>query len=283
MSDYPDNDPGNGDAITTDVAAYDFQALCEPHYQALVAYASRLVSGRRDKALDIVQEAYLRAFKRWSGWRPSTHEQSSSSARGWLHTIVLNVFLDDARASTGRRKLLEEHHDYVLEQTYGCDEDYTSQPELSDGVGDEVRAALDELEYDQRMVVILADFQGEQYLAIAATLGIPLGTVMSRLHRGRKRLAAILESYAKDVYGIKKQLPRPKRLAKGTESGIDIGDDGDVTSVTGSTALVAPETLESDPDGVDGVMRRDDGSEFIEGEPGFDSDATGRFERIPGR
>lgn len=208
----PSNTPG----------VYDFSTLCTPHYQALVLYANRLLPGRPQEARDLVQEAYLRAVRTWDRWSPSTGEDPIRAARGWLHRIVQNVFLDQSRANTGHRKLLGEHHHIVVSRTYGVDTDHQVQ-NVSDGIGDEVRQALDQLDSDQRDVVVRADFGGEQYLAIASSLGIPLGTVMSRLHRGRKRLAESLKIYARREYGIspkeivvKKGVRR--RLAAGTHS-----------------------------------------------------------------
>jgi RNA polymerase sigma-70 factor (ECF subfamily) len=217
---------------------YDFQALCTPHYQALLNYASRLLQGRPQEARDLVQEAYLKAYRKWSTWKPAPGEDPSSAARGFLHRIVLNAFLDDVRAHAGRRKLLDNNHEVVVEQTYGVEADHNIQV-LSDGIGDEVRRALAELDKDQRDVVERADFAGEQYLAISEALGIPLGTVMSRLHRARKKLSTSLKGYAREEYGISKsdapKVRRP-RLAVGTES-----DCSDATALTD----VPPETPES--------------------------------------
>jgi RNA polymerase sigma-70 factor, ECF subfamily len=201
---------------------YDFDTLCTPHYRALIIYANRLLPGRSAEARDLVQEAYLKAFRWWPKWSPSTGEDPVHAARGWLHRIVQNVFLDQTRARTGHRKLLDEHHDSVVENTYGVDADHNIQV-LSDGIGDEVRQALDSLDPDQRAVVVRADFEGEQYLTISEALGIPLGTVMSRLHRARKRLAGALKDYAKDSYGFSSKeivvkTARKPKFAEGTRT-----------------------------------------------------------------
>lgn len=248
---------------SANTVVYDFRTLCTPHYPALVNYANRLLPGRPQEARDLVQEAFLRAFKRWGNWKPRPNEDLSNAARGWLHRIVQNVFLDESRAHILHRGMLDDNHESIVTNTYGVEADHNVQV-VSDGVGDEVRYALDSLEPDQREVVELADFHGEQYLAIADILGIPLGTVMSRLHRGRKRLAALLESYAKTEYGIAgrengKLGPSPRgrkpRIALGTQS-----------DCTGAAALadVSTESVESETDCIDSIVAGDDGCDLFE-------------------
>lgn len=179
---------------------YSFEGLCTPHYSNLIRYAFQLV-GSQHEAKDIVQEAYLRAFRRWDHWRPAVDKDPSLSARAWLYTIVQHVCFDVCRARTGRRRLVDDNHTTIIESTYGTEMEHAVQ-HLSDGIGDEVRTALDLLDADQRAVVQRADFNGERYHDIATALDIPIGTVMSRLHRGRKRLAILLAEYAADSYGI---------------------------------------------------------------------------------
>lgn len=221
------------------MSSYDFAELCAPHYAALVAYANRLLPGRSAEALDLVQEAFLKAYRCWSTWAPRGSEDPARAARGWLHRIVQNVFIDTVRSRDHHRKLLEEHHREVVESTYGLTDDYDVQ-ELGDHIGDEVKDALLMLDVDQRTLIILADFQGEQYNVIAEQLGIPIGTVMSRLHRVRKKLAGFLEDYARDAYGIGSDRPSKAPLTR-----------------------VAPEPPEPEPDGIDGVMAGDDGGDLL--------------------
>lgn len=179
---------------------YVFRELCEPHYDALVAYANRLMPGQKADALDLVQEAYIRAFRLWAAWAPRGNEDPCKAARGWLHRIVRNVFIDGVRARDGHRELLDEHHSTVIANTYGVDVDFFEQ--TADDLGDEVKWAMSQLDADQKAIVVLVDFQGEAYAHVASTLGLPIGTVMSRLHRGRKKLAGFLKDYAQTTYGI---------------------------------------------------------------------------------
>ncbi len=206
-----------------DVGLYDFTALCTPHYDVLVKYAYRLLPGRDAAVRDLVQETFLRAVRTWPNWRPTVGEDPSGSARGWLHRILQNAFFDYSRHDTRTSRRLDDHRDEIVESTYGLEADHNIQV-LSDGVGDEVRQAMSELDPDQRAVVARADFGGESYLTIADNLGIPLGTVMSRLHRGRKRLAASLGDYARLEYGISR-----KRLAEGTGTKIRRAPESDRT------------------------------------------------------
>ena len=244
---------------------YDFKELCTPHYETLVKYATRL-TGRPQEAKDLVQEAFLKAVRLWHTWSPKNGEEPVGAARGWLHSIVRNLFIDQVRAASGHRKLLDDHHDRVVEFTYGVEVDHNEQV-VSDGIGDEVRDALDSLDQDQREVVERADFGGEQYMAIAEALGVPIGTVMSRLHRARKRLAGSLRSYAKEEYGIALEKPaRRPRLARGTES-----------DCSGSAALadVPSKAPETEADSIDTIMRGDDDSDLFGCEPGFDTESAG--------
>jgi len=223
--------------------SYSFQELCTPHYDALVLYALRKVPGRQAEARDLVQETFLRAMKRWDSWRPTTGEDPSRAARGWLHRILQNVFLDDARAHVAHRDLEDAHLDTIVSNTYGTDEDHVSAC-IPDDIGDEVAEALASLDANQRVVVVLADFQGEQYEAIATMLKIPLGTVMSRLHRARKRLEVALKHYARENYGIQRRSKSDRAR-------------------TTATTTQAVEDVQTDPDSVDGVMAGDDSGDLL--------------------
>lgn len=223
--------------------SYSFEELCTPHYKDLVLYALRMVPGRQSDARDLVQETFLRAMRRWPSWRPTTGENPSNAARGWLHRILQNVFLDGARAHVAHRDLEDTHLSTIVTNTYGTDDDHVNAS-VPDDIGDEVSAALDSLDANQRVVVVLADFQGEQYESIATMLKIPLGTVMSRLHRARKRLEAALKDYANSTYGIRRRSKSDRAR-------------------TTTTAAVAVQEVEPDPDGIEGVMAGDDGGDLL--------------------
>jgi RNA polymerase sigma-70 factor (ECF subfamily) len=243
-----------------DVGPYNFDTLCTPHYQALVHYASRLLPGRPAEVRDLVQESFLKAVRWWPKWHPSTGEDPAQAARGWLHRIVQNAFLDRARYDQRCARRLDDNHETVVENTYGVEADHNIQV-LSDGVGDEVRRALAELDKDHREVVVRADFSGEAYLVIAAALEIPIGTVMSRLHRGRKKLADALKEYAKAEYGISR---KSGRLAKGTKVDTKAAPEDSDGAGLGALTDEPAEPPEADADCIDRIVTWDDSSELFE-------------------
>ncbi|MBD0347912.1 MAG: sigma-70 family RNA polymerase sigma factor [Thermoleophilia bacterium] len=146
--------------------------------------ARRLV-GSRDEAEDLMQETYARAFRSWRSYTPGTN------LRAWLLRILTNLNIDRAR-SRQRRPLTEplEEGDYFLynrlADSSGAEQD--EERVLSRLSQDHVVSALSELPHDFRDVVVLVDIGGFAYAEAAQILDIPVGTVMSRLHRGRRIL-----------------------------------------------------------------------------------------------
>jgi RNA polymerase sigma-70 factor (ECF subfamily) len=175
----------------------EFEEVALPHLGALFNLAINLTRNRKD-AEDLVQDAYLRAFRFFDSYEPGTQ------IRAWLFRILRNTFINRYRAAKVRP---EEVHFDKVEVAYErwIDERFLSRhapitPEqvVMDGVlDDEVRQAVDELPEEYRTVVLLALVEELSYKEIAAALSIPLGTVMSRLHRGRRRLQATLLDYAR--------------------------------------------------------------------------------------
>jgi RNA polymerase sigma-70 factor, ECF subfamily len=157
--------------------------------------ARRLV-GSREEAEDLVQETYARAFRSWRSFQPGTN------LRAWLFRILTNLNIDRGRKvqRTPDMQPLEES-DYFL---YNKLEESTT-----DRTPDERRVverlsqndavtALADLPHDFRDVVLLVDLADFTYSDAAQILDIPIGTVMSRLHRGRRQLRGLLTEYAKD-------------------------------------------------------------------------------------
>jgi RNA polymerase sigma-70 factor (ECF subfamily) len=148
--------------------------------------ARRLV-GSREEAEDLMQETYARAFRSWRSYQPGTN------LRAWLLRILTNLNIDRARARQ-RRPQTEplEEGDYFLYNRL-AESTGDSQPEEEERVvarlsQDNVVSALSELPHDFRDVVVLVDIGGFSYAEAAQILDIPVGTVMSRLHRGRRIL-----------------------------------------------------------------------------------------------
>ncbi|KVR04796.1 RNA polymerase subunit sigma [Burkholderia ubonensis] len=169
-----------------------FDALMSPHMHAAYNVARWLARNDQD-AQDIVQDAYVRAFRfidRFDG----------DDARAWLLSIVRNVFFTWYRQN--RRRTAE---------SLSLDDD-AAAPELSDDgclspetllmrAQDrwQVVKALESLSVEHREVVVLREIEGFSYKEIASIVGVPIGTVMSRLGRGRRQLAAILVNMGQEA------------------------------------------------------------------------------------
>ena len=171
------------------------------HLDAMYQTALRL-TGNRAEADDVVQETYLRAYRGFEGFNPGTN------CRAWLFTILRNAFLNRVRA--GRHEVLQAEIDEreapPLERMPGIDlspEETFFQTVLH---GDLDRA-LKALPLPYREAVILADTEGMSYREVADVLGCPVGTVMSRLSRGRGLLRAALTRFAREHGYVKEDEP----------------------------------------------------------------------------
>ena len=151
------------------------------------------MSGNPTDAEDLVQETYLRAFRSLSQFRAGTN------LRAWLFKILTNAFINDYRKRSRRPRStsLDNVEDYYL-YTHLIDsgiQPSASRPEdevLASITDDAVLQALNALPPEFLQVVLLADVEGFSYREIADIMGIPIGTVMSRLHRARRRLQRML-------------------------------------------------------------------------------------------
>jgi RNA polymerase sigma-70 factor, ECF subfamily len=155
--------------------------------------ARRLVSSR-EEAEDLMQETYARAFRNWRSFAPGTN------LRAWLLRILTNLNIDRGRRAqrTPQMQPLEEG-DYFLYNRREAADGEPSPPEervLSRLSQDHVVEALADLPHDFRDVVVLVDIGDFSYAEAAQILDIPIGTVMSRLHRGRRMLKKELADVA---------------------------------------------------------------------------------------
>ncbi|MBP6820636.1 MAG: sigma-70 family RNA polymerase sigma factor [Acidobacteria bacterium] len=158
----------------------DFEAAALPHVNDLFRTARRVI-GSQTEAEDVVQETFLQAWKSFHRYEPGTN------CRAWLFKILFHVI------SHHRRKLFRLPVADVAEETLAEIAVYTPAPNqnLAD---EEILAAFDKLPQLYRAVVMLADVHELSYKEIAAALNIPLGTVMSRLNRGRRILREALSA-----------------------------------------------------------------------------------------
>lgn len=160
--------------------------LVAEHADSVYRLAFRL-SGNKHDAEDITQETFMRVFRSLKNYQPGTFE-------GWLHRITTNLFLDMVRhRGKIRMEALPEDYERVPGTDMTPEQAYTVA-----NLDPALQEALDELSPDFRVAVILCDVVGLSYDEIAETLGVKMGTVRSRIHRGRTQLRASLEAAAQD-------------------------------------------------------------------------------------
>lgn len=160
-----------------------FDALVVPHLDRLLAFAVRRTTMRAD-AEDAVQEACARA------WLGLDELREPSRVRAWLYRILRSVLAESEERRARRHQLvsitrLEDAHDELI----SSDGDLVFEEVASRLTGEEVHAALQQLPDDFATVVELHDIDGFKYHEIADIVGVPMGTVMSRISRGRRLLA----------------------------------------------------------------------------------------------
>lgn len=175
----------------------EFEEVALPFIDSLFNLALNLTRDRQD-AEDLVQEAYLRAYRFFESYRPGTH------IKAWLFRILRNTFINRYRAARVRpdevdlSKVEQGYEKMVEEEFLRANRPASPEALVIDQVLDEeVQQAMDALPPDYRTVVILALVEEMSYKEIAGVLAIPLGTVMSRLHRGRKLLQQSLVEFAR--------------------------------------------------------------------------------------
>ena len=156
-----------------------WEAVARSHGRFLYNVAYRL-TGNDDDAYDLVQEALLRVRKGLETYQPGSME-------AWLSRIVTNVFLDEVRRRRRRPvESLPDDPERLLPSSPGADE-------ATESLSDDVQAALRRLPEDFRTAVVLCDVVGLSYEEIADALSVPVGTVRSRIHRGRRLLRVALQ------------------------------------------------------------------------------------------
>ena len=162
----------------------------------LYSAALRMTRNQAD-AEDLVQETYLRGYRGFAGFTEGTN------LRAWLFRILTNTYINSYRARQRRpvESDLADIEDLYLYRRLGALDavlaNRSAEEELMDLLTDEeVKQALEDLPENFRLPVLLADVEGFAYKEIAEMLDIPIGTVMSRLHRGRKAMQKALFDYA---------------------------------------------------------------------------------------
>jgi len=173
------------EAVTASWTPPSWDEIVRTHSARVYRLAYRLTGNPHDAA-DLTQDVFVRVFRSLSTYSPGTFE-------GWLHRITTNLFLDQVRRKQRIRfdALGEDAGERLAARDPGPAQVYDDNH-----FDDDVQRALDALPPDFRAAVVLCDIEGLSYEEIAATLGIKLGTVRSRIHRGRAQLRAALEHRA---------------------------------------------------------------------------------------
>ncbi len=191
-------------------ALADFREEALPHMDAVFRFALRL-SGSRDTAEDLVQETYLRAFRAWDQYTPGTR------CKSWLFTICRNVYLRQWERSQRLEEIVAENVDReagpfdVVNPVWVEAVEKDPEGKFFDSFVDaEVLEHIQELPEEYRSAVILSDMEGFSYQEIAEMTGVPVGTVKSRLFRGRRLLQKSLYDYAVSMGYIKPDQGEPE-------------------------------------------------------------------------
>ena len=173
-----------------------FAELAMEYMPALYSAALRMTRNPSD-AEDLVQETYLKAYRGFAGFSEGTN------LKAWLYRILTNTYINSYRAGKRRPEIadVEDVEDLYLYHRLtpdgGGDLGRSAEDVALDSfTDDEVKAAIESLPEAFRMAVLLADVEGFSYKEIAEITDVPIGTVMSRIHRGRRALQKALHQYA---------------------------------------------------------------------------------------
>jgi RNA polymerase sigma-70 factor, ECF subfamily len=174
----------------------EFAGQAMEHMAGLYSAALRMTRNPSD-AEDLVQETYLKAYRSFGSFEDGTN------LRAWLYRILTNTYINAYRAKQRRpdEQDLDDIEDLYLYRRIGALESAAASRSAEDQLMDlftdgEVKDAIEALPETFRIAVYLADVEGFSYKEIAEMLDIPIGTVMSRLHRGRKAMQKALYEYA---------------------------------------------------------------------------------------
>jgi RNA polymerase sigma-70 factor (ECF subfamily) len=180
------------------IAQEQFTADAMQFAPQLFSTALRMTRNRSD-AEDLVQETYIK------GWRSFRTFQEGTNLRAWLFRIMTNTYINKYNAAKrkGTEVELDDVEELFLYKRLGSIDQSKLSSSAEDQMlnlftDDEVKNALESLPEDFRIPVLLSDVDGFSYKEIAEMLEIPMGTVMSRLHRGRKIMQKMLYEYARE-------------------------------------------------------------------------------------
>ena len=177
-------------------ARQEFETIALPQLDSIYGAALRLTRNPAE-AEDLVQDAYVRAYRFWHTFKTGT------SIKAWLFTILRNTFINryhrGNRRRSARNDLEAQLHSLGTDAAVGRAEATVPGPEKAIGqriTRERINAALESIPEDYRTAVMLADLEGLAYKEIAEVMDCPIGTVMSRIYRGRRLLHKLLHDHA---------------------------------------------------------------------------------------
>jgi RNA polymerase sigma-70 factor (ECF subfamily) len=202
MTQTPEAENDN-ESVEERTARFERDALV--YLDQLYSAAMRMTRNPQD-AEDLVQETYAKAFAAFHQFREGTN------LKAWLYRILTNAFINTYRKK--QRQPIQDSQEQIEDWQLARAETHTSaglksaEAEALDHLPDsDVKAALQQIPEDFRLAVYLADVEGFAYKEIAEIMGTPVGTVMSRLHRGRSQLRTLLADYARERGLVRGEAP----------------------------------------------------------------------------
>ncbi len=196
---------------TETASSWDFSSGKLPYYDQLYKTALRMTRSVQDTE-DLLQETYLKAYRYYAGFEEGTN------LKAWLFRIMKNNFINGYR----KRRLeplrvdfddLRDGNDANAPEALVAVEADPEERLLEGEVDTDVARAIDALSHDYKMAVLLVDIQGHSYQQVAELLAVPVGTVMSRLYRGRAKIERALLAYGKRYHYLTKA---PAKLRDGS-------------------------------------------------------------------
>ncbi len=178
----------------------EFEELAIPYIDQLYSAALKMTMNSQD-AQDLVQETYMKAYR-------SFHQfQKNTNVKAWLYTILTNTFINAYRKKQKTPQSIDSEEINEWQITNSSNQSFglrSAETEVLESVTDDkIKAALSSLSKEYQLVVYFADIEGYSYKEISEILGIPTGTVMSRLHRARIKLRKLLSEYVHEMGMVK--------------------------------------------------------------------------------